>query len=126
MSFIIQHYRVVALGVVCCFTLLGCAQAHYSKADSNPADYPATSVIYLAANVSPALQQARAGQQVVLAQSPWGSDVQLTIAAQYFSAAGRPCINGWVATAEPPAAVVICQYDQRWGVTRALTKLQVQ
>lgn len=121
-----QHYRSQIVGAVCCLAVSGCAQTQYNDANSNPADYTATRITYLAAEASPMLQQAYAGQQLMLTQSPWGSNATVDVTDRYFSAAGKQCINANVTVSERSQAVVICQYaQQRWGATRALTRVML-
>lgn len=121
-----QHNRALLAAALCSIAVSGCAQTQYSAQGSNPADYSATRITYLPTELSSALQQASAGQQMLLKQSPWGDNVTLNIADSYFSAAGKPCIKASVGASLHTQELVICQYtQQRWGATRALPQLRV-
>lgn len=122
-----QNYRCYVTAALCSFTLSGCALFQADNVYSNPADYTATRITYLTENIASQLQDVRSGQILQLGQSPWGSNSTLEISERYFSAAGKPCVSGRVITETQKEAVVICQYQQqRWGATRALTRLAVQ
>jgi hypothetical protein len=122
-----QKYCGFVVAVVCSLSINGCALTQANNTHNNPADYTATNIIFLPGELTARLQQAQSGQQLPLSQSPWGSNVTLYINTRYFSAAGKPCIDAQVMDSAQTQTVVLCQYQQqRWGATRALTKLLAQ
>lgn len=111
--------KLARLGVVFSAVLL--TACSLTKPETSGQSTTGSSVDLLGAELSLALDGAMINQKLMLAQSPWGEQVELTIVRRYFAASGRSCLQALVQTGLYPSPVVLCQYvEQGWGVSRDL------
>ena len=69
----------------------------------------------------PSLANANSGDLVELAESPWGSPVQVRVKDRYVSASNRLCLALQVAPGQQNQSALVCQNEARqWYQGRAL------
>ncbi len=95
-----------------------CSQLLPQSSNAMPDQAP-DNLQYISPVSATELAVATDGQQLLLADSPWGTDVRLLVRKRYFAATGRICLDA-LANEEP---VLICDFNEAgWAAQRVLSE----
>lgn len=111
------------LAVIGFATLLGgcVAQGGYSELQPGGVFHGSHGRV-LDENLNGFLSQAPAGAVISLAESPWGSHVEITADAPYFAASGRECRRLHIVSVNTGARrAVACEAADGWVAQRLIT-----
>lgn len=107
--------------------LAGCASY---PGGVHPADsaqkwgHTGSTVTYLPEDAGSKLEDAAPGQELLIGDTPLGTETALVIGNRYFAASGKQCLAAEMsAEGEQQRPVNVCKYDNgTWGATRAIGK----
>ncbi|MFL1455774.1 DVU3141 family protein [Marinobacter sp. GN3S48] len=81
-----------------------------------------STVTYLPTDITPMLEKASVGENIVLGDTPWGKQARLTVNNRYFAASGKRCLGATLEASQGQERLVnVCRHkNDLWGATKSI------